>query len=58
VETKTMEVAAPRSSLTPSILDDDPEQLRVLSEMISEIGYESLLTADLEEAVRLVQSGI
>jgi CheY-like chemotaxis protein len=53
-----MEVAAPRSSLTPSILDDDPEQLRVLSEMISEIGYESLLTADLEEAVRLVQSGI
>jgi two-component system, NtrC family, response regulator HydG len=47
----------PRSSLTPCILDDDPEQLSVLSEMISEIGYESLLTDDPEEAVRLVQSG-
>jgi DNA-binding NtrC family response regulator len=58
VETKTIEVATPRSSLTPCILDDDPEQLSVLSEMISEIGYESLLTDDPEEAVRLVQSGI
>src|ERR1700722_6283167 len=57
VETKTMEVVAPRSSLTPCILDDDPEQLSLLSEMISEIGYESLLTDDPEEAVRLVQSG-
>jgi two-component system, OmpR family, phosphate regulon sensor histidine kinase PhoR len=35
----------------------DPEQLSVLSEMISEMGYESLLTDDPEEAVRLVQSG-
>jgi DNA-binding NtrC family response regulator len=57
VETKTIEVVAPRSSLTPCILDDDPEQLSVLSEMISEMGYESLLTSDPEEAVRLVQSG-
>ena len=58
VEIKTIEVATPRSSLTPCNLDDDPEQLSVLSEMISEIGYESLLTDDPEEAVRLVQSGI
>jgi DNA-binding NtrC family response regulator len=58
VGTKTIEVATPRSSLTPCILDDDPEQLSVLSEMISEIGYEALLTDDPEEAVRLVQSGI
>ena len=36
VETKTIEVVAPRSSLTPCILDDDREQLTVLSEMISE----------------------
>ena len=57
VETKTLEIVAPRSSLTPCILDDDPEQLSLLSEMISEIGYESLLTDDPEEAVRLVQSG-
>jgi DNA-binding NtrC family response regulator len=58
VETKTIEVVAPRRALTPCVLDDDPEQLSALSEMISEIGYESLLTADPEEAVRLVQSGM
>ncbi len=52
VETKRIEVVAPRGSLTPCILDDDPEQLSVLSEMISEMGYESLLTSDPEEAVR------
>jgi DNA-binding NtrC family response regulator len=57
VETKTLEIVAPRSSLTPCILDDDPAQLSLLSEMTSEIGYESLLTDDPEEAVRLVQSG-
>jgi CheY-like chemotaxis protein len=58
VETKTIEVVAPRSSLTPCILDDDPEQLTLLSEMISEMGYELLPTADSEEAIRLVHSGI
>jgi len=57
VEAKTIEVLAPRSALTPCILDDDPEQLSLLSNMISEIGYESLLIDDPEEAVRLVQSG-
>jgi hypothetical protein len=57
VETKTIEVVGPRSALTPCILDDDPEQLSLLSKMISEMGYESLLTDDPEEAVRLVQSG-
>jgi len=50
VESKTLEIVAPRSSLTPCILDDDPEQLSLLSEMISEIGYEPLLTDDPEEA--------
>jgi hypothetical protein len=56
VETKTIEMVGPRSALTPCILDDDPEQLSLLSKMISEMGYESLLTDDPEEAVRLVQS--
>jgi DNA-binding NtrC family response regulator len=56
-EAKTVEVAAPRSSLTPCILDDDPEQLNLLSQMLSGMGYESLPTSDPEEAVRLVQSG-
>src|ERR1700732_2887723 len=57
VETKTIQAAAPPGSLTPCILDDDPEQLSVLSEMFSEIGYQSLLTADPEDAVPLMRSG-
>ncbi len=52
-----MEVNAPRSSLTPCILDDDPEQLSLLSEMIFGMGYQTLPTSDPEEALRLVQSG-
>ncbi len=51
------EVLTSRGSLTPCILDDDPAQLKLLSEMISGMGYESLPTSDPEEAVRLVQSG-
>jgi DNA-binding NtrC family response regulator len=57
VDTKTLEAPTSRSSLTPCILDDEPEQLNLLSEMISELGYESLPTSDPEEALRLVQSG-
>lgn len=57
VQEITDEVLAPRGSLTPCILDDDPAQLKLLSEMISGIGYESLPTSDPEEALRLVQSG-
>ena len=48
---------AARSSLTPCILDDDPAQLELLSDMIAGLGYESLPTSDPEEALRLVQSG-
>ena len=48
---------AARSSLTPCILDDDPAQLELLSEMIAGLGYDSLPTSDPEEALRLVQSG-
>jgi DNA-binding NtrC family response regulator len=57
VEAKPVEVLALRSSLTPCILDDDPEQLQLLSQMISHMGYEALPTSDPEEALRLVQSG-
>jgi DNA-binding NtrC family response regulator len=57
VEAKTAAVLAPRGSLTPCILDDDPEQLNLLSEMIYEMGYDALPTSDPEEALRLVQSG-
>jgi hypothetical protein len=41
-------------SLTPCILDDDPAQLELLSEMIAGLGYDSLPTSDPEEALRLV----
>jgi DNA-binding NtrC family response regulator len=57
VQEITDEVLAPRGSLTPCILDDDPAQLKLHSEMISGMGYESLPTSDPEEALRLVQSG-
>jgi DNA-binding NtrC family response regulator len=56
-ETKSLEISALRRSLTPCILDEDPEQLRLLSQMILEMGYEALPTADPERALRLVQSG-
>jgi CheY-like chemotaxis protein len=48
---------AKRSTLTPCILDDDPAQLELLSDMIAGLVYESLPTSDPEEASRLLQSG-
>jgi DNA-binding NtrC family response regulator len=57
LETKTVGTLSARRSLTPCILDDDSEHLHLLSEMISGMGYDSLPTADPEEALRLVQSG-
>jgi hypothetical protein len=43
---KTVEVATPRTSLTPCILDDDPAER-----------YEALATGDPEEALRLIRLG-
>jgi DNA-binding NtrC family response regulator len=54
---KPVEVLAPRASLTPCILDDDPAQLEMLSDLISSMGYEAIPTADPEQALRLVRSG-
>jgi DNA-binding NtrC family response regulator len=54
---KTVEIAAPKSALTPCILDDDPEQLELLSAAIVDIGYEPIPTSDPEEALRLVRRG-
>jgi len=36
--TKTAEIVAPKSSLTPCILDDDPAQLEMLSAVIADMG--------------------
>jgi len=55
--TKSVEVLAPRASLTPCILDDDPAQLEMLSELIGHLGYEAIPTSDPERALQLVRSG-
>ena len=58
--TKTVELAAPRTSLTPCVLDDDDDdhdQLEMLSAVVSDMGYEAITTSDPEEALSLVRSG-
>jgi CheY-like chemotaxis protein len=55
--TKPVEIAAPKSSLTPYILDDDPAQLEMLSAVIAGIGYEAISTSNPGEALKLVERG-
>ena len=54
---KTGQTAEPKSSLTPCILDDDPAQLEMLSELVASMGYEPVLTSNAAEALKLVQYG-
>jgi CheY-like chemotaxis protein len=54
---KTVEIVAPKSSLTPCILDDVPAQLEMLSAVIAEMGYEAIPTSKPEKALKLVRSG-
>jgi DNA-binding NtrC family response regulator len=54
---KTVEISFPRSSLTPCLLEDDPEQLDGLSSLVTELGYESVSTSDPEEALKAVRYG-
>ena len=54
---KTAEIAPPKTSLTPCILDDDPEQLDLLSAVIADMGYEPIPTSDPEDALKLVKHG-
>ena len=54
---KTIEVPTLKTLLTPCILDDDPAQLEVLSELITDMGYEPVSTAEPEEALKLVRYG-
>jgi len=55
--TKTVEIVAPKSALTPCILDDDPAQLEMLAAVIADLGYEAISTSDPEEALKLVKNG-
>ena len=54
---KAVEIAAPKSSLTPCILDDDPEVLEELSALVAELGYDPIPTPDPEEALKMVRYG-
>ena len=54
---KTVEIATPKSSLTPCILEEDPVQLDALSTLIAELGYEPVPTSDPEEALKTVRYG-
>src|SRR6202011_4193393 len=54
---KTVDIVAPKTSLTPCILDDDPAQLDILSAVIVEMGYEPIPTHDPEVALKLVKHG-
>jgi DNA-binding NtrC family response regulator len=55
--TKTIELASPKATLTPCILDDDPAQLELLTEQVAILGYEAIPTSDPEEALHLIRSG-
>jgi hypothetical protein len=46
IDTSTDKRLAPRTSLTPCILDRDPVQLQKLSAVIAEMGYEPIPTLD------------
>src|SRR5277367_617512 len=55
--TKTVELTATKTSLTPCILDDDHSQLDLLSAAMEDMGYDAVTTSDPEEALGLVRSG-
>jgi DNA-binding NtrC family response regulator len=54
---KTVEILASKSTLTPCILDEDPAQLEALAALVQELGYEAILTSDPEEALQCVRYG-
>jgi DNA-binding NtrC family response regulator len=54
---KTVEIVAPKSSLRPCILDDDPVQLDAMTALIADLGYEAVPTSDPEEALKAVRHG-
>ena len=56
--TKAIELASPKmATLTPCILDDDPEQLDLPGEQVAVLGYEAIPTSDADEALQLIRFG-
>jgi len=53
----TLEIASPKSSLTPCLLEDDPVQLQGLSSLVTELGYDPVSTCDPDEALKAVRYG-
>ena len=54
---KAVEIAAPKSTLSPCILDNDPTELEGLAALVEELGYDPMPTADPEEALKAVRYG-
>ena len=54
---RTLELISPRAALTPCILDDDPAQLQLMTELVASAGFEAVAAADREEALQLLRSG-
>jgi two-component system response regulator HydG len=54
---KSAEALPARGTLTPCILDEDPEQLDALSALIEDLGYESVRTSHSDEALNCVRDG-
>jgi len=54
---KSVAVSSIQSSLTPCIFDDDPNERDSLARLITDMGYESVSTADAEEALRSIRMG-
>src|SRR5713101_517178 len=54
---KVAAATAASTALTPCILDDDPEQLEVLTEIFATMGYEAIPTQDPQQALDLIRRG-
>jgi len=57
VLTKLTDAPAAKGTLTPCLLDDDPEQLDALAATIDELGYASIRTSYPDEALQCVRQG-
>ena len=47
----SLELISPGALLTPCILDDDPAQLELMTELVASAGFEAVATTDPEEGL-------
>ncbi len=55
--TRNLELITPPAELLPCVLDDDPGQLELMTELVASAGFESVATRNPEEALQLIRSG-